>query len=98
MAQKLDQLQPFIAVFPPECTGQLVYFGTTYLIPFSLQYQPEMVGAAAGRHDSEMRLVARLVCNARTHMLDGRRDRTREALGVAFEVTAHNGARPSPVK
>ena len=45
-----------------------------------------------------MRLVARLVWNARTHMLDGRRDRTREAFGVAFEVTAHDGARPSPVK
>jgi hypothetical protein len=27
-----------------------------------------------------------------------RRDRTREAFGVAFEVTAHDGARPSPVK
>jgi hypothetical protein len=23
----LDQLQPFLAVFPQECTGQLAYFG-----------------------------------------------------------------------
>jgi hypothetical protein len=24
---ELDQLQPFLAVFPQECTGQLAYFG-----------------------------------------------------------------------
>jgi hypothetical protein len=29
LAQKLGQLQPFIAVFPPKCMGQLVYFGPT---------------------------------------------------------------------
>jgi hypothetical protein len=29
LAQKLGQLQPFIAVFPPECMGQLAYFGPT---------------------------------------------------------------------
>jgi hypothetical protein len=34
-AQKLGQLQPFIAVFPQECTGQLAYFWAN-LTPFSL--------------------------------------------------------------
>jgi hypothetical protein len=29
-AQKLGQPQPFIAVFPQGCTGQLGYFGPTY--------------------------------------------------------------------
>jgi hypothetical protein len=29
LAQKLGQLQPFLAVFPQECTGQLTYFGPT---------------------------------------------------------------------
>jgi hypothetical protein len=29
LAQKLGQLQPFIAVFPQECMGQLAYFGPT---------------------------------------------------------------------
>jgi hypothetical protein len=29
LAQKLDQLQPFIAVFPQDCIGQLASFGTT---------------------------------------------------------------------
>jgi hypothetical protein len=29
LAQKLDQLQPFIAVFPQECMGQLASFGPT---------------------------------------------------------------------
>jgi hypothetical protein len=29
LAQKLGQLQPFIAAFPPECMGQLTYFGPT---------------------------------------------------------------------
>jgi hypothetical protein len=29
LAQKLDQLQPFTAVFPQECMGQLAYFGPT---------------------------------------------------------------------
>ena len=29
LAQKLGQLQPFIAVFPPECMGQLGSFGPT---------------------------------------------------------------------
>jgi hypothetical protein len=29
LAQKLGQLQPFIAVPPQECMGQLVYFGPT---------------------------------------------------------------------
>jgi hypothetical protein len=28
-AQKLDQLQPFVAVFPQECAGQLASFGPT---------------------------------------------------------------------
>ena len=28
-AQKLGQLQPFLAVFPQECTGQLAPFGPT---------------------------------------------------------------------
>ena len=27
LAQKLGQLEPFIAVFPQECMGQLAYFG-----------------------------------------------------------------------
>jgi hypothetical protein len=27
LAQKSDQLQPLTAVFPPECVGQLAYFG-----------------------------------------------------------------------
>jgi hypothetical protein len=29
LAQKLDQLQPFVAVFLLECMGQLAYFGPT---------------------------------------------------------------------
>ena len=29
LAQKLGQLQHFIAVFPQECMGQLAYFGVT---------------------------------------------------------------------
>ena len=29
LAQKLDQLQSFIVVFPQECMGQLAYFGPT---------------------------------------------------------------------
>jgi hypothetical protein len=29
LAQKLGQLQPFLAVFPQECTAQLVSFGST---------------------------------------------------------------------
>jgi hypothetical protein len=29
LAQKLDQLQPFVAVIPQECTGQLAFFGPT---------------------------------------------------------------------
>jgi hypothetical protein len=29
LAQKLGQLQPFLAVFPQECMGQLAYFGPT---------------------------------------------------------------------
>jgi hypothetical protein len=29
LAQKLGQLQPFIAVFPQECVGQLASFGPT---------------------------------------------------------------------
>jgi hypothetical protein len=29
LAQKLGQLQPFIAAFPQECTGRLVSFGPT---------------------------------------------------------------------
>jgi hypothetical protein len=29
LAQKLGQLQPFIAVFLQECMGQLAYFGPT---------------------------------------------------------------------
>jgi hypothetical protein len=29
LAQKLGQLQPFIAVFPQECTGQHAPFGLT---------------------------------------------------------------------
>ena len=29
LAQKLGQLQPFIDVFPQECTGQLAFFGPT---------------------------------------------------------------------
>ena len=29
LAQKLDQLQPFIDVIPQECVGQLAYFGQT---------------------------------------------------------------------
>ena len=29
LAQKLGQLQPFIAVFPQKCVGQLAYFGPT---------------------------------------------------------------------
>ena len=29
LAQKLGQLQPFLAVFAPECMGQLLYFGPT---------------------------------------------------------------------
>jgi hypothetical protein len=29
LAQKLGQLQPSVAAFPPECTGQLASFGPT---------------------------------------------------------------------
>ena len=29
LAQKLGQLQSFLAVFPQECIGQLAYFGPT---------------------------------------------------------------------
>jgi hypothetical protein len=29
LAQKLGQLQPFLAVLPQECIGQLAYFGST---------------------------------------------------------------------
>ena len=29
LAQKLGQLQPFLAVFPQECMGQLASFGPT---------------------------------------------------------------------
>jgi hypothetical protein len=29
LAQKLGQLQPFIAVFPQKCMGQLASFGPT---------------------------------------------------------------------
>jgi hypothetical protein len=29
LTQKLGQLQPFVAVFPQECMGQLAYFGPT---------------------------------------------------------------------
>jgi hypothetical protein len=29
LAQKLGQRQPFIAVFPPECMGELASFGPT---------------------------------------------------------------------
>jgi hypothetical protein len=29
LAQKLGQLQPFLAIFPPECTGQLSSSGPT---------------------------------------------------------------------
>jgi hypothetical protein len=29
LAQRLGQLQPFMAVFPQECMGQLAYFGPT---------------------------------------------------------------------
>jgi hypothetical protein len=29
LAQKLGQLQPFLAVLPPECMGQLASFGPT---------------------------------------------------------------------
>jgi hypothetical protein len=29
LAQKLAQLQPFIAVFPQECMDQLAFFGPT---------------------------------------------------------------------
>jgi hypothetical protein len=29
LARKLAQFQPFIAVFPPECMGQLASFGPT---------------------------------------------------------------------
>jgi hypothetical protein len=29
LAQKLGQLQPFLAVFPRECVGQLASFGPT---------------------------------------------------------------------
>ena len=37
LAQKLGQLQPyFIAVFPPECVGQITFFWAN-LTPFSLQ-------------------------------------------------------------
>jgi hypothetical protein len=36
-APKLGQLQPFIAVFPQECTGQLASFWAS-LTPLSLQY------------------------------------------------------------
>ena len=28
-AQKLGQLQPFVDVLPPECMGQLAFFGPT---------------------------------------------------------------------
>ena len=37
-AQKLGQLQPFIAVFAQECMGQLASFGPA-LTPFSLKEQ-----------------------------------------------------------
>jgi hypothetical protein len=36
LAQKLGQLQPFIAAFPQGCTGQLASLGAN-LTPFSLQ-------------------------------------------------------------
>ena len=36
LAQKLAQLQPFIAVFPHKCVGQYAYFGAN-LTAFSLQ-------------------------------------------------------------
>ena len=34
LAQKLGHLQPFIAVFPSECTGQLASCGPTFRTPF----------------------------------------------------------------
>jgi hypothetical protein len=44
LAQKLGQLQPSLAVFPQECTGQLASFGAN-LTPFSLQ---AMLAGATG--------------------------------------------------
>ena len=35
LAQKLGQLQPFTAVFPQECMGQLVSFGPASHLPRS---------------------------------------------------------------
>jgi hypothetical protein len=36
LAQKLGQLQPFVAAFPQECMGQLASFGST-VTPLSLE-------------------------------------------------------------
>jgi hypothetical protein len=33
LAQKLDRLQPFIAVFPQDCVGQFASFGPTWCLP-----------------------------------------------------------------
>ena len=43
LAQKLGRLQPFLAVFPQECMGQLGSFWAN-LTPFSLRRQ-EIIGA-----------------------------------------------------
>ena len=42
LAQKLGQLQPFIAVFPQECIGQLAYFGPTLLLSRSSALSPSI--------------------------------------------------------
>ena len=48
LAQKLGQLQPFIAVFPQQCMGQLASSGTTILTPFSLRPRPRRQEGRAG--------------------------------------------------
>jgi hypothetical protein len=51
LAQGLDQLQPFTAVFPPECTGQLAPSFWANLTPLSpkdshcFSFVPESVAA-----------------------------------------------------
>jgi hypothetical protein len=42
LARKLGQLQPFIAVFPQECIGQLAYFGPTLLLSRSSALSPSI--------------------------------------------------------
>jgi hypothetical protein len=47
LAQKLGQLQPFIAVFPQECTGQLALFGATQHLSRSWTVQADRAAVGA---------------------------------------------------